>query len=337
MNEKQWYETLWFKGLLFFVSMAVLSIAVFYISAYAPGDPLQSFYGDRVERMSAAEQAAARQRLGLDGPVYGRYWVWLQGAVHGEFGMSLKYKEPAAQVIGAYIGNTLILGMISYFFIFLFAVFLAIVCTLHEDTWLDRGICKVGTAVYYIPAFWLGLLLILAFNVNLGWLPGCGAYVPGRGSDLWYRLEHVILPVAVMVFSHVWYYAYMIRNKLMDEARQEYVFLAKMKGLSRVQVVCRHCLRNVAPTIVSIMAISVNHILGGTYVVEAVFSYPGLGALAIESAKYHDYNLLMVIVLLTGAVVLAAGLTAQAVSERIDRRMKVQKGDSVWHLCRLFK
>jgi peptide/nickel transport system permease protein len=324
------YSSLWGKVLIFIITMFILSVAVFYVSRLAPGDPLQAFYGERVEQMSASEHEAARQRLGLDGPVYVQYGIWLDHAAHGEFGISYKYKEPAVQVVGALLGNTLFLGTIAYTLVFLLAIVLALCCARYEDTWIDKAICKIGTIAYYLPPFWVGLLLILVFNVNLGWLPGSGAYDPGHSQDIVNRLEHILLPLVVMVSGHVWYYAYMIRNKLLHETRQDYVLLAKSKGLSRWGVLCRHCLRNTAPTIVSIMAISVNHILGGTYVVEAVFSYPGIGSLSIESAKYHDYNLLMLIVLLTGAMVIASGLLAQTVNEHIDPRMRITEGESPW-------
>ena len=114
----------------------------------------------------------------------------------------------------------------------------------------------------------------------------------------------------------------MIRNKLLDELRKDYVLLAKSKGLTRREIVWKHCLRNVAPTIVSIMAVSIPHVTGGTVVVEAVFAYPGIGNLAVESAKYHDYNMLMVSVLITGAFVFLSSFAAQTINEQIDPRMK---------------
>lgn len=314
---------------IFFVSLAVLSVVVFFTASYAPGDPLQSFYGDRLDHMSEEQQEEARRYLGLNGSVYVQYSSWVNRTIHGDLGLSLKYREPVANVIRHFIGNTIFLGIISYIFIFILSIGVAICCALYEGTWIDKLLSESGTILFYLPSFWVGLLLILIFNVNLGWLPGSGAYEPGCEGDLIGRIRHVILPVIVMLIGHVWYYAYMIRNKLLDETRKDYVFLAKMKGFSRLRIVSTHCLRNVAPTIFSIMAIGVNHIVGGAYVVEAVFSYPGLGRLAVESAKYHDYNLLMIIVMMTGAVVIGSGLIAQAVSERIDRRMKVEEGGKV--------
>ncbi len=307
---------------LFFVVMFILSVVVFVLARLAPGDPLQSFYGDALENMTQAEKDAARVRLGLDSGMGVQYIRWLTGVFRGDFGLSFKYKMPVMKVIRPLIGNTLTLGLLAYFLVFSLAIVLAVICALHEDSLLDRAICRIGTLIYYIPGFWLGVVLVLVFSVNLGWLPSSGAYDVGMEHDLMNRLKHMILPLAVMVATHLWYYGYMIRNKLLDEIRKDYVLLARSKGCSPSEIVIRHCLRNVAPTIISIMAISVPHITGGTVIVESVFNYPGIGNLAVESAKYHDYNLLMVDVLITGALVIFSGYVAQTINEEIDPRMK---------------
>lgn len=306
----------------FIAAMFLLSIIVFYVARLAPGDPLQSFYGDAVESMTTQELHAARERLGLDDPIHIQYMKWLTNAFHGDFGMSLKYRLPVMEVVSPLIGNTLILGGLSYLVVFFFAILLAICCALNEDRLFDRIICKVGTATYYIPTFWLGVVLVLIFSINLKWLPSSGAYDFGKSGDFLNRLEHLVLPLIIMVLSHLWYYAYMFRNKLLDEFRKDYILLAKTKGLKKAEVVFKHCLRNIAPTIISIMAISTPHILSGTYIVEAVFNYPGIGALSVESAKYHDYNLLMLLVLITGVLVIISSLIAQSINEVIDPRMK---------------
>ena len=309
----------------FIIAMFLLSIVVFYMARLAPGDPLQSFYGDAVESMTTQELQAARERLGLDAPIHIQYIRWITNVFHGDFGMSLKYKLPAMEVVSPLIGNTLILGGISYLVVFLLAIILAICCALNEDTLFDRIICKVGTAAYYIPSFWLGVVLVLIFSINLKWLPSSGAYDFGKSEDILNRLEHLVLPLTVMVLSHLWYYAYMFRNKLLDEFRKDYILLAKMKGLKKVEIIFKHCLRNIAPTIISIMAISTPHILSGTYIAESVFNYPGIGALSVQSAKYHDYHLLMLLVLITGVLVIISSIIAQSINEVIDPRMKEQE------------
>ena len=139
-----------------------------------------------------------------------------------------------------------------------------------------------------------------------------------------YRAVHLILPLSTVVLSHLWYYAYLVRSRVLEEVRADYVLLAKAKGLTRREVLSRHCLRNVIPSYLSVMAVSVPHILGGTYIVEAVFSYPGLGTLSYESARYQDYNLLMLLCVLSGAAVMLCAGAAQRISERIDPRMRPQ-------------
>ena len=310
------------RAVLFVLVMFLLSVVVFCLARLAPGDPLQSFYGDRLETMTTEEQEAARERLGLNEDLLTQYIRWISNAVKGDFGLSLKHKMPVQDVVKPLIGNTLILGVTAYILVFALATLLAVVCALHEGDLLDSAICKIGTAAYYIPGFWLGVVLVMVFSIYLGWLPSSGAYDVGKSNDIVNRMTHLILPLIIMVASHLWYYAYMIRNKLLDELRKDYVLLAKSKGLTRREIVWKHCLRNVAPTIVSIMAVSIPHVTGGTVVVEAVFTYPGIGNLAVESAKYHDYNMLMVSVLITGAFVFLSSFVAQTTNEQIDPRMK---------------
>ena len=311
------------KILIFIVSIFLLSLITFVMSRLAPGDPLISYYGDRVERMSMEEREHAIQRLGLDGPILEQYVDWLKACFHGDFGISFKYKQDVWTVISGRLLNTLLLGGIGFILTFAFALLIAVACAYRENTLLDRAICKIGTVTSCIPEFWLSLVLILLFGVTWHLLPSSGAYALGMSHSIASRITHLILPLSVVVLSHLWYYAYMLRNKLLDETRQEYVLLSRSKGLSRHKTMWRHCVRNLMPTMIAIMAISINHIIEGTYIVEMVFSYPGIGTLSFESAKYHDYNMLMVLVIITGIVVILGNMIGQSVSERIDNRMHV--------------
>lgn len=310
------------KILVFLLSVLILSAAVFYVARLAPGDPLYSYYGDRVEKMSVEEREWAEEKLGLNDPIYVQYARWFRNALRGDFGISYKYKTDVLEVIQGRLMNTLILDGIGFLLIFVLALGLGILCAWYEDKWLDRFICKAGTVTSVIPEFWLSLVLILIFAVNLRWLPSSGAYSVGNRNDIPDRMVHLILPMTVTVVSHLWYYAFMIRNKLLEEVRCEYVLLAKSKGLSRKSILFTHCLRNIIPSYLSIMAISVPHVLGGTYIVETVFSYPGIGTLSYESARYQDYNLLMVLCILSGILVILFNIIAQIINERIDPRMR---------------
>ena len=313
----------WIRRLAgFLVSVLVLSLAVFWLSRLAPGDPLMSWYGERVEKMSEGEKNAAREALGLNDPIHVQYVRWLKNAAKGDFGISYKYKQDVLEVIAGRVGNTLILGGTGFVLTCFGALALGILCARREDRWLDRLLCRSGTLISCIPEFWLSLVLILVFSVGLRWLPSSGAYAVGQRDNVFSRVVHLILPLSVVVLQHLWYYAYLVRNKLLEESRADYVMMAKAKGLSANRILFSHCLPNILPAYISLMSVSVPHILGGTYIVETVFSYPGLGALAYESARYHDYNLLMVLCLMTGIAVMFFNGLGQGLNGRIDPRIR---------------
>ena len=226
------------------------------------------------------------------------------------------------KVIRGRIVNTLLLGGIGFLFIFAGSLLLGIFCAWKEDRWSDRILCKIGTISSCIPEFWLSIVLILIFAVTLRILPSSGAYSTGKAEDVGDRIWHLIMPLTIVTLEHLWYYAYMIRNKILEEVRADYVLLAKAKGLDKKKLMFRHCVRNVMPAYLSIMAIAVPHVLGGTYVVESVFSYPGIGALSYESARYHDYNLLMLLCMMSGILVIFCNIVSQTINEQIDPRMK---------------
>ena len=206
---------------IFVLSVLLLSVLTFYISRLAPGDPLVSYYGDRVEKMSPAEREWAEDKLGLNDPLPTQYARWFSRALHGDFGISYKYKIDVLELIGDRIGNTLLLGGLGFVLLFVLALLLGALCAWKEDRPLDRILCKLGTVTSCIPEFWLSLMLILLFSVTLRWLPSSGAYSVGHADDVGDRIVHLILPMSVVVLSHLWYYTYLVRNRLVEELRQE--------------------------------------------------------------------------------------------------------------------
>lgn len=310
------------KILLLIVFLFVLSIIIFALSRLSPGDPLHAYYGDSVDRMTIEQKEAAISRLSLDEPMIKQYTTWLTNILSGDMGISYQYKQPVSDIISKYWFNTLLLGGISYVLTFVFAILLGVFCASRQGKIIDTIIRKVGTVTSVIPSFFLCLIFILIFAVNLNILPMGGAYSLGASENFFDRLVHLILPVLVMILSHLWYYTYIIRNKLIEEFAMDYVSLLKVKGASRSAIIWKHCMRNILPPLISIMAVSVPHIIGGTYIVEMVFAYPGLGTLSFESAMYHDYNMLSALCLITGAVVIVFNIIGEEVSEILDPRIK---------------
>lgn len=302
---------------------------VFFISRLAPGDPLTAYYGERVERMNVEEKKVAMENLGLNEPIIKQYITWGKKALKGDFGISFKYKENVVDVIKDVYKNTLVLGVLAYLLTFFLALVIGIFSAVNEDKWIDKIICTLGNITNSIPSFWVSLILILLFSVNLKLLPSSGVYTLGKEDDFLNRLIHLILPIVVLVLSHLWYYGYMVRNKVLEEIKEDYPLFCRTKGLSKNTILYKHCLKNLMPSFINIMVISIPHIIGGTYVVEQIFSYKGLGVLVFESAKYHDYNMLLVLTLLTGTVVVLSNFLGEYIVKKVDPRMKSNRRDSI--------
>ena len=316
------------KAMQLVLSLLVLCILTFVISRAAPGDPLRAYYGDALERMSPEQLANAEHKLGLDEPLPVQFIHWVSQLLRGDLGISYQYKQPVTDVLQQVGANTFLLTLVSFILIFIIGIIVAVVCVENEGGLADRIIRRAGVAFGNVPEFFMAILLLVILSAKLGWLPMSGAFSIG-GGGAYDRAVHLVLPVLALVITHFWYCAFLMRARLSEEAAKDYVLLHRGKGLTQNQVIRRHCLRNIMPSALSIMAIFLPHLLGGAYVVEMVFSYPGLGKLGMESAQYHDYNMLMIIVLITGTVVILANIIAQMISEGLDPRIKEERGQMI--------
>lgn len=276
--------------------------------------------------MNEGQKAAMRHSLGLDQSLWMQYGIWLRNLLQGNLGISLKYKQPVTAVIGNTIGNTVLLGLIAYVGTFFLAFRLGESCILQEGSRKDRWLNRLGVVMGNIPSFFLALVLILLFAVQLPLFPTGGAYSYGMQGNIGNRIWHLVLPCAVLVLGHVGYYGLMVRNLLAEEIRKDYVLLHKSQGIPPKRIVRKFCRKNILSAMIPAMAMGVPHLLGGTYVVEMVFSYPGLGTLALESALYKDYNLLMAVTLLTAAVVIFCNMLGESLSAKVDPRLSSDTG-----------
>lgn len=332
--------------------LIILSMLVFTLAQLCPGDPLRSWYGDGVDRMSQAEKDLARENLGLNDSLVSQYWRWAANILEGNLGISFQYKQPVETVIGKMWGNSLVLCGLSLVLTFALAILLGVFCVLNEGKRIDKTICQVGMVSSNIPSFFLALLFIYIFAVVMGIFPVGGAYSYGAEGSFSDRAWHLVLPVSVLVMEHLWYYAYMIRNMLLEETRKDYVMMNKAKGMSRGQILWKSCMKNVMPGIVVSAASSIPHLIGGTYIIESVFAYPGLGSLSFQAAMYKDYNMLMALCLITAFVTVVFHMLAQVLSQVLNPRVGVDSangkkvhikkeraglagtgGGAVWHDC----
>ncbi|WP_330665034.1 ABC transporter permease [Tepidibacter sp.] len=304
------------------LTIVILSFGVFIISHLAPGDSLVSVYGSGVERISNELREKAIDDLGLNKPLIYQYGVWIKNSIKGDLGYSFKYKMPVKDVIKTRLPNTILLIGLCLSLTFILSIALGLITALNEGKLVDRIIIRCTTFLYCVPGFWISLILILVFSVNLRILPSSGVYDIGKESDILNRITHLILPITVIVIGHLGYYSNFVRNKVLEELKEDYILLARAKGLSKFQIIVRHPLKKIMPSIIILMSLSFSHLIASGFVVEYIFSYPGLGQLIFESAKYHDYPLLMGGVMLTGIIVVLSSLVSDALSSSIDPRLK---------------
>jgi peptide/nickel transport system permease protein len=301
------------------IVLLLVSAITFLLVNLAPGGP------NALMRMDATpeQREALTKRLGLDQPIPLRYVQWLTGAVHGEFGTSLSSNEPVALRISQRLPNTLTLSLVALTLSILIGIPLGVLAALRRNSLPDFLTAIVSIAGVSIPAFWLGIMLILTFSVNLNWLPSSGVSSPGNEANPLDRIQHLLMPALVLSTTVLPYVVRFTRSALLDVLHQDYVRTATAKGLARVHVVYGHALRNALVPVVSIIGTQVPRLFGGAVVTEAVFGWPGMGRLAIEAASGRDYPLIVAITVVVAAVVVVSSLVVDLAYTWLDPRIRL--------------
>jgi peptide/nickel transport system permease protein len=252
-----------------------------------------------------------------------RYTQWLAGALHGDLGISLNSNEPVLFRIGQRLPNTLLLAGTALVLSIVVGIPMGVVAALQRNSPADFVLATVSVMGLSIPAFWLGIILILAFSVNLQLLPSSGIASSGNESDLVDRLQHLVMPALVLSTTVLPYVVRFTRSALLEVLHQDYVRTATAKGLSRRIVVYGHALRNALVPVVSIIGTLVPRLFGGSVVTEAVFGWPGMGRLAVEGANGRDYPLIVGITVIVAAVVVISSLVVDLAYTWLDPRIRL--------------
>src|SRR5438067_9800767 len=301
------------------IVLVLVSAITFLLVNLAPGGPAS------LMRMDATpeQREALSRRFGLDQPILVRYAQWLGGALHGDLGVSLSSNEPVAFRIGQRLPNTLLLAGTALVLSILVGIPMAVVAALRRNSLPDFVVAMVSVLGLSVPAFWLGIILILAFSVSLRLLPSSGIASSDDEGDLVDRLQHLIMPVLVLSTTVLPYVVRFTRSALLDVLHQDYVRTATAKGLSRVRVVYGHALRNALVPVVSVVGTLIPRLVGGAVVTEAIFGWPGMGRLALEAASGRDYPLIVAITVVVAAVVVLSSLVVDLAYTWLDPRIRV--------------
>lgn len=296
-----------------------LTVIVFLIMTFIPGDPATAILGsyatpDNVEKLN--------RDLGLDKPIVQQYFIWLSNIVQGDFGRSYSLNRPVLDEVLERFSATLILAGTSLVLCTIWGILIGIWTAARQYGWTDRILTFVVLIGISIPSFWLGLLLILLFAVQLRWLPASGMYAIYGGGDLPDLLRHILLPALTLSVVATGVIARLTRSAMLEILRQDFIRTARAKGVPEGQVIHRHAFRAALVTIIPIIGVQAGFVLGGAVYIETVFQWPGIGRMLVNAISQRDILLVQGGVVIVAACYVLFNLLADIAQNWLDPRVK---------------
>jgi peptide/nickel transport system permease protein len=259
-----------------------------------------------------ADVEAIRKAYGLDRPVLIQFFDWTRLALTGDFGTSFFFKDKVAHLIAERMPVTLTLGLVGLSLALMVSLPLGIIAALYENTLIDRVALLLAMIGQAMPSFWLGLILMIVFGLQLGWLP-----ISGTGS--W---EHYVMPGIVLAFTAIPALTRLMRSGMIDALASDYIRTARAKGLTPASIIFKHAMRNAAIPVVSIAAVQLGFMLGGSIVIETVFALHGVGYLAWESISKNDFPVVQAVVLVLASIYIGLTLLSDIINALLDPRLR---------------
>jgi len=300
--------------------LIAISAVSFAILKLTPGGPLAAYEGNPL--FTDEDRKRLEHAFGIDQPVPLQYLSWLGQFVRGDWGYSFASHQPVLALVAERLPNTVYLMGTVFVTVLLLAIPIGVFAAVKQYSWFDHVVTGTTFAFLSTPNFWLGLLLIIVFGLQLRLFPLGGIDTPGQPFNLFDRLRHLVLPVAtialVQLGSHVRY----LRASMLETINQDYMRTARSKGLGERAVVLRHALKNAAIPLVTVVALDVPELFAGALVTEQIFGWPGMGRLFWDAATRFDYPVLMGILTVSSALIVLANLFADVVYGYLDPRIR---------------
>lgn len=303
--------------------LIALSMLVFVLLRLTPGDPIDA-YIDPSTPLSPAAMADLRDRLGLDQPLPVQYIGWLQQALHGNFGYSIKrLDQPVLTLVLSRIGPTLLLMGSALIMAIVAGIAAGVIGAVRRNSVIDVSLSVLALAGISSPAFLSALLGLYIFAVRLGWLPSGGMLTPGVDFSLGDLLRHLILPSALLAVAQAALIMRYMRASLLEVLNQDYVRTARAKGVIEFWVIVKHALRNALLPVVTVIGSTIGLAIGGAIFIESVFNWPGMGLLLVDAVTTRDYPVIMGAALVIGACVIVVNLLTDIAYAVVDPRIKM--------------
>ncbi len=302
------------------IVVVVVSLIVFFALNLLPGDPVIARLGTSTGTDDTVI-AQLKHELGLDRPVGIRYFIWVGGALRADLGVSYITQQPVGRLIAQKFPATVELALAAFLFALVIAVPAALLAAIRRDSWIDWAVTGFVTIGIAVPGFWLGIMLIMLFAVRLHWLPAVG-YEP-LARDPIGNLRHLILPAITLGVILAAPIMRFLRSSLLDAMRQEYVTVARAKGLRERVVVLRHILRNALLPTITLVGLQFGNLLGGVVIIEWVFSWPGMGWLTVDAVFKRDYSVVQGTVTLIAVGLVALNIAIDLLYAALDPRIRL--------------
>ena len=300
------------------IVMLLISFFSFAIIDLAPGD-ISSMY--ITPDMTDEEIAIVKANLGLDKSMPEQYLAWLKEALQGNFGQSLSYKQPAMPMLTKRLPDTILLMGASLFVSLVVSIPLGLIAGYKKNTWIDNAISAFAYFGMSIPSFYFGMLMIILFTAKLHILPSSGMHTVGVNTP-WDTFLHMIMPVSTMALSSMASKVRYVRANTIGQLSDEYVLAAKAKGTSGLTILFRHVLKNTLLPIITIVGMNMASLVCGSFIIESVFGWPGIGTFAMEAIGKRDYPIIMAYIMLSGFILVMGNFVADILYSFADPRIK---------------
>lgn len=298
----------------------IVTIISFAIITLAPGDPAYMFINP--EQATPQDLELIRSELGLDKPIPVRYIKWLGNAVQLDFGKSFRTGRPVMDMLLEALPNTLILALSATIFSFAVAIPAGIISAVKRNSPLDYLFSTISFIGISLPAFWFGLMLILVFSLKLGWLPTAGMRENFDAFVLSDRLSHLVLPTLVLGMAQMAGKMRQLRGAMLEVIRQDYIRTARSKGLKETVVIMKHAFRNALLPIITLLGFIIPGLVSGAVITETIFSWPGIGRIAISASFDRDYPVIMGNLMIASVMVIIGSMIADILYAVADPRIK---------------
>lgn len=311
------------RRLIFLVPTVVfVSVIIFALMNILPGDVAQMILiGPQGEGVAKPEDVATiKEQLGLNRPLPLQYADWMVGVITFDVGRSLWSNEPVFQELGRRFPLSLELALMSTAIALLIAIPTGVIAAVKQGSWLDYTTRVFSITGLSMPNFWVGTLIILVLVYNFSWTPPLG-YV-GLAEDPWKNFQQLIWPALALGYGQAAIISRMMRSSLLEVLREDYVRTARAKGLAGRSIIVRHAIRNALLPVVTLASIQFGYILGGTVVMESVFSLPGVGRYLVDAIAHRDYPVVQTLVLLFALIFVLINLITDVLYTKLDPRIR---------------